>query len=266
MRGLIMCKLRVDLLLKFWLREGKAINMNEITIPLLPCASIDDMVEFYTALGFELTYRQARPNNYACVKRDDIHLHFFTMKGYEPENSYSSCVVVVDDANALHSTFVDNLRSHFGKLPVAGIPRITRPSRKNWGGDYRFNIIDPGGNYMRFVQQNSVADEGESSEDAPLTKVGRIIKGADLLVNGKMDFPAAATMLDKLLTQNRDEMTAVEKIRALVLRTEVALNLADKSLARTLIEDIRQLSLNDDERVLLADELERANEMAQLIS
>lgn len=37
---------------------------NETTIPLLPCRSLDDVAPFYQALGFEITYRQERPNPY----------------------------------------------------------------------------------------------------------------------------------------------------------------------------------------------------------
>ena len=40
---------------------------NEITIPILPCRSTNEVLEFYRALGFEVTYQQAKPNHYAVV-------------------------------------------------------------------------------------------------------------------------------------------------------------------------------------------------------
>jgi hypothetical protein len=46
-------------------------------IPLLPCRSIDDQIDFYESLGFEVTYRQTAPNVYAAVQRGAIELHFF---------------------------------------------------------------------------------------------------------------------------------------------------------------------------------------------
>lgn len=49
---------------------------NEMMIPALPCVSIKDTLAFYVAMGFEITYEQARPNTYACVKHDNIELHF----------------------------------------------------------------------------------------------------------------------------------------------------------------------------------------------
>jgi hypothetical protein len=70
---------------------------SEITIPILPCHSINEMLEFYRVLGFEVTYQQSKPNTYAVVCRGDIELHFFSMRGYEPANSYSTCYVRVPD-------------------------------------------------------------------------------------------------------------------------------------------------------------------------
>ncbi|GIF00103.1 hypothetical protein Ari01nite_75670 [Paractinoplanes rishiriensis] len=34
---------------------------NEVTVPLLPCASIGDIVTFYGVLGFRTTYKQRKP-------------------------------------------------------------------------------------------------------------------------------------------------------------------------------------------------------------
>ncbi|GIJ30412.1 hypothetical protein Vqi01_55740 [Micromonospora qiuiae] len=42
---------------------------NEVTVPLLPCASIDDIETFYGVLGFRSTHKQRKPN--ACVARPD---------------------------------------------------------------------------------------------------------------------------------------------------------------------------------------------------
>src|SRR5688572_5749703 len=44
-------------------------QMNQaITIPILPCRGIDETLEFYVAVGFEVTYKQGKPNSYACVR------------------------------------------------------------------------------------------------------------------------------------------------------------------------------------------------------
>ena len=57
---------------------------SERTIPILPCRLRDDVLPFYDALAFEVTYRQARPNPYAVVCLDDIQLHFCEPPEFDP--------------------------------------------------------------------------------------------------------------------------------------------------------------------------------------
>lgn len=117
---------------------------NELTIPLLPCPSIDEIASFYEMLGFEITYRQTRPNPYVAVRREDVNLHFFGMDDYDPAQSYSSCLVIVTDTSELFEAFAAGMRSVHGKLLVSGIPRMTRPRSRNdrYTG---FTVVDPGG-------------------------------------------------------------------------------------------------------------------------
>jgi catechol 2,3-dioxygenase-like lactoylglutathione lyase family enzyme len=234
---------------------------NEITIPALPCRSIDETLAFYVALGFEITYQQSRPNTYGCVKYEDIDLHFFTMKGYEPKDSYSTCIVLVPDLAALHQVFSNGLRSHFGKLPIAGIPRISKLNNSNQDNQLRFNIIDPGGNWIRFAQKGEQpAANDDTPQDEGQTKLSRAVQAADWLVEAKGDFEKAAQLLDKALGQ--DEPTPpVHKIQALVLRASLAISLNDKILARKLLTDARQIPLNDDEQATLAAEFQRASDL-----
>jgi predicted lactoylglutathione lyase len=46
--------------------------MPEKTIPILPCRTLQPVLDFYTALGFEVTYQQRSPNPYAVVQRGGI--------------------------------------------------------------------------------------------------------------------------------------------------------------------------------------------------
>src|SRR4051812_35389468 len=123
----------------------------ETTTPLLPCPAIDEITHFYEALGFRTTYRQRRPNGYAVVAREDLVLHFFSIEGFVPADSYGSCLVGVPDAAALYAAFRDGLCARYGRLPTAGIPRLTRP-RKGQDGVTGFALIDPGGNWIRVHQ------------------------------------------------------------------------------------------------------------------
>ncbi len=77
----------------------------EMTVPLLPCRSIDDIADFYRALGFQTTYRQQRPNPYVAIQREDLHLHFFGIADFVPADSYGTCLVVVPDVGELHRAF-----------------------------------------------------------------------------------------------------------------------------------------------------------------
>lgn len=235
----------------------------ETIIPALPCASIDETLAFYVVLGFEVTYQQTRPNTYACIKRGGIDLHFFSMRGYEPANSYSTCIVLTSDAEKLYQEFTAAIRQHYGKKLIAGIPRMTA-LRDKAGGSRGFNIIDPGGNWIRFSQPNTSPESGENSESAKLTKLSRATLAADLLADRKGDFPAAARMLDTALAQAQSK-PVVDRIPALVLRAFIAISMNNESLARKLLTEIRAIPLTGDERSTLAADLERAADLEQAL-
>jgi hypothetical protein len=60
--------------------------MNSTTIPALPCESMDEMLIFYQAIGFEVTYKQKAPNPYAVVHHaDEYDLHFFGSNNLSPK-------------------------------------------------------------------------------------------------------------------------------------------------------------------------------------
>ena len=81
-----------------------------------------------------------------------------------PEQSHSTCGVLVADTGAMFETFAAGLRARYGKLPVSGYPRITRPRpRKNVGGVSGFSLIDPAGNWIRFFRTGPADPVGESS-------------------------------------------------------------------------------------------------------
>ena len=117
---------------------------DEVTIPLLPCADLDDMIAFYRVLGFETTYQQRKPNPYAALRREDLHLHFFEMPGFVPADSYSSCLVLTSDPVALHAAFAAGMRAAYGKDdPPAGAEELRRGERVQRGRPRR--QLDPGG-------------------------------------------------------------------------------------------------------------------------
>jgi catechol 2,3-dioxygenase-like lactoylglutathione lyase family enzyme len=232
---------------------------DETTIPALPCKSIRDTVAFYRALGFDIPYEQTNPNPYAIVRRGGIELHFFSMRDYDPAQSYSTCIVLLSDAEQLYAEFKAALKQHYGRVLSTGIPRLTR-LRVNSEGNRAFNIIDPGGNWIRFSERTPVEETETKS-----TSLSRAIKGAEFLADSKVDYPAAAAMLDKALAQN-NAGTPPQRVQALVLRAALAITLNDTATAQNCLSDIQQIPLTDDERAALTDEFDRAEDITLQLS
>src|SRR4051794_35226202 len=180
---------------------------NEVTIPLLPCPSIDEIASFYEMLGFEITYRQTRPNPHVAVRREDINLHFFGMDGYDPAQSYSTCLVIVADTGELFEAFAAGMRSVHGKLLVSGIPRMTRPRLRNdrYTG---FTVVDPGGNWIRIHQ---AAKEPEAQ-----TKLAKAMENAARQADARGDERQGLKILEgalKRATGDEPEFQAVREYR-----------------------------------------------------
>jgi hypothetical protein len=133
-------------------------------VVMLPCVSIDEMVDFGESLGFAVTYRQQRPNPFCSLEGHGFSLNYYEMPGHTPESSHSTCGVMVDDTAPLFEAFAAGMRSRYGKLPVAGYPRITRPRpRKNVDGLTGFSLVDPAGNWIRFFRRGATELVDEAS-------------------------------------------------------------------------------------------------------
>lgn len=131
---------------------------------MLPCADIDEIAEFFTGLGFTITYKQSKPNPFVALEGHGFPIQYYGLDGHVAEQSHSTCGVIVDDTGPLFETFSAALRGRYGKVPVSGHPRITRPRpRKNAGGISGFSLIDPAGNWIRFFRDGPSEPVAESS-------------------------------------------------------------------------------------------------------
>lgn len=140
-----------------------------VMVPFLPCGDIDVIADFWTGLGLTVTYRQRRPNPYVALELGRIALHYYGMPRWDPEASHSTCVVGVPDTTPLYERFAAGLRERFGRLPVDGVPRITRPRRRaNNAGLTGFSLIDPAGNWVRFSRLPP-PDAGPVAPDGDVT-------------------------------------------------------------------------------------------------
>ena len=229
---------------------------NERTYPLLPCADMDESIAFYEALGFRKTYRQVRPNPYSVVALEDIQIHLFGMDGFIPADSYGSVIVAVPDPDRLYHDFAAGLRKTYGKLPVAGIPRILRP-RKKYGTVRGFSVVDPGGNWLRIYKLGETEQE-DSAEKAE--GLAQIIYVAARLGDAHGDEALALKTLESGLARFPNA-EAVELAKAHLYRAELALRTGDLALARSSLKAAESLELTGGERSALADEFAHMTEL-----
>jgi hypothetical protein len=166
-------------------------------IPMLPCSDIDEIAAFFVALGYRVTYRQRKPNPYLALTGHGFELHYYGLDGHTPTTSHSTCGIVVDDTGPIWQELAAGLRASYGRLPVAGFPRITRPRpRKNAGGLTGFSLVDPAGNWIRFMRG------GEPEEPGPdLSRLGEALRNAIVLADSHGDVGQAEKILRGALTR-----------------------------------------------------------------
>jgi hypothetical protein len=233
---------------------------NEVTIPLLPCASIDDIVTFYEVLGFHTTHKQRKPNPYVAVQREDLHLHFFEIAGFDPAQSYGSCLVLTSDIGELHRAFAAGMRAACGKIPVSGAPRMTRPrARKNYDGLGGFSVIDPGGNWIRVVQNAAAATAPATT---PAGRLAKALANAIVQADSRGDARQAVRILDSALGRPQADDDPVTLVEVLVYRAELAMVLHDPKTAAEMLARVDRVVLSADETERAAATFETAADLA----
>lgn len=228
--------------------------MKAITIPILPCADLDDSISFYEALGFNRTFRQQRPNPYAVVELGEISIHLFGLDDFDPETSYGSAIIAVSDPDNLYADFAAGLRARFGKLPAAGIPRILRP-RKKHETVRGFSVVDPGGNWLRVSKLSDVEATEEST-----TGLARVIENAARIGDAKGDDEEAIRLLGNGLERFSDA-PPVERAGALLYLAELYARIGDRLAALESLTAASSIDLADDDRQSISAEVEHAREV-----
>ncbi|MFH9726556.1 bleomycin resistance protein [Streptomyces sp. NPDC017254] len=233
--------------------------MAEKTIPILPCPTLQPVLDFYTALGFEVTFQQKSPNPYAVVERGGIELQFFGLKQYDPASSVSTCYVVTDDVDGLHEAFRTGLKAAYGRIPTRGLPRIGALKDMSYGVR-QFLMTDPGGNCVRVGQPTS---EDPHHRPAPEETFARALHHAALFADSKDDPAAAARIVDRVLALADERPTPAQLLRLLVLRADVAGRLGDQRTEATALADADAAAarLTPEERESVGDDLDRLEEL-----
>ncbi len=230
---------------------------DEVTIPCLPCVSLEETFPFYEMLGFEVTYRQKAPSVYGVVRRGACELHFFGLKGLVPKDAFSTCLVLVSDVEGLHQSFTRAMSQVLGKAPVAGLPRISRMKP----GQTRFTVTDPAGNSVIFIKRGAEDQAaGEEYKQPGQTRIQRAINTAARLRDFKGDDLAAAKVLDTALA-HPGQTDLYDRARALIARAELAIALGDRQHAIALRAELETLRLSETERERLRVELQAADQV-----
>ncbi|CAM5696917.1 VOC family protein [Streptomyces microflavus] len=235
--------------------------MTEKTIPLLPCRTelIQSVVDFYTALGFETTHLQKGPYVYAVVERGAVEIQLYGMKEYDPAASHSSCYVLTDDVDGLHTAFRAGLKAAYGRIPTRGLPRIG-PLKDMSYGVRQFLTTDPTGNTIRVGQVIS-GDSAEEASSAPKETFARALHMADLFADSKQDYPGAARIIDRVLNLEGEQPTPVQRVQLLVMRGDIAQRVGDAEAARAWLEAAGAVQLSAEERETARDALARLGDL-----
>lgn len=230
-------------------------------IPLFPSHALDETLDFYKAIGFEVTYYQKSPYPYGVVERGDMEFQFFRMKDYDPKASYSACYVITDDVDTLHASFRAGLKQTLGRIPTRGLPRIGALKDMSYGMR-QFLMSDPAGNSIRVGQRTA---ESLEHPEVPKERYARALHQAVLLGESKQDHTAAARIIDHALAAD-GAPTPVQLVKLYVVRAEMAAQLGEPEQPAEWLDRAAAVRLTEEERLSAADELQRAKELREALA
>ncbi|MET4428153.1 glyoxalase [Mycolicibacterium sp. 624] len=236
--------------------------MTETTIPMLPCVTVDDTVEFYEALGFDVTRRQHRPYLYMAFLLGGVELNF---KDAAPrvnpsEELTGGCLVMVDAVEGYHRDFTSGLRRRYGRVPTQGLPRLTRLRP----GQTRFCLYDPSGNCVVFIERDEPAIEYGGARS--MSGLAKALDNVRILRDYKNDDALAAQALDVALRRHGDGASRLDLARAIANRVELAIALGDSDGADARRDDLVTMALDAGERAEIDDDLRAIDEIARWLS
>ncbi|MEU8759387.1 glyoxalase [Streptomyces sp. NPDC048659] len=224
---------------------GIGVRANETAVPVMPCVSVDETLEFYQALGFAVIHEQRRPYVYLAFEWSGFQLHFGAApKGFDPTTEDGGgCLVVVDDVAAYHAEFTRAMRAAYGKVLAKGRPRITRFRP----GASRFTLVDPAGNGIIFIQRDE-PKELEYGGAKSLTGLAKAVDNARIFAEFKNDDRTALRVLTTALRKHGDTAPAPEVAAALATLIELATALEETGQVAEWRERLAALDLTDAEQ------------------
>jgi hypothetical protein len=232
--------------------------MAETTIPLMPCTSLEVTLDFYRKLGFEATH-DTEPHPYGTARRGSAELHFTRLTMYGAKNAFGAALVLVDEVARHHRAFANALRSSLGKVPVAGLPRLTRLRP----GQTRFAIFDPSGNLVMYIDRMDA--DAYTGWDGSGSALMQALGNAAFLRDTYYNDDAAARVLDVAL-ERHPETPALERARVLAARAELAVAMGDAERSRALRIARDEISLSSEDRNRFQEELNAPEDLERWLA
>ena len=231
---------------------------SESVTPMFPCDSLNETLDFYQTLGFEVVFQQEDPYLYAVLRRGEVDLHFSKLTTWHTKNSV--CLVFVPQVGPYHRAFADALRLKHGKVPTAGLPRISRLRQ----GQTRFHVFDPSGNVLLYIDRHE-PEMDYTWYEKERSKLASAIDNAAFLRDTYVNDKAAAQVLDKALA-GKDAVDPIDRARALAARAELAVAMGDAARARAVRRELKAISLSDEDRALYRVELQAADNLERWLT
>ncbi|GIJ80192.1 hypothetical protein SAMN05443287_102686 [Micromonospora phaseoli] len=221
------------------------VQPNETTVPLLPCAAVEETLAFWRALGFVTTYEQRKPYVYLALRWSGFELHYGPApRDLDPSaESSGGCLVMVDSVAPYHAAFTEAMRRTYGKVLARGLPRITRYRP----GASRFSVVDPSGNTVVFIRRDE-PDDLEYGGSPQLTGLARVLDNARILREFKSDDRAAFRALNSGLRRHGEAAPPVEQAMALAALVELSIALGEPERVPEWATRLRALTLTSTER------------------
>ncbi|MFD4244010.1 glyoxalase [Streptomyces sp. NPDC058525] len=231
---------------------------NETTVPVMPCAAVDETLEFYQALGFEVIHQQKKPYVYLAFAWSGFELHFGGAPAHlDPsQEDGGGCLVIVDAVAPYHAAFTHAMRKAYGKVLAKGRPRITRFRP----GASRFTLVDPSGNSIIFIQRDEPA-ELEYGGSKQLEGLAKALDNARIFSEFKTDDRTALKALTVALRKYGHSAPAVDQARALATMIELATALDEHDRIDQWRRQLAEMDLTETEKQLVEGTLENGAEL-----
>lgn len=242
-------------------------NRNRI-IPMFECDYnlFDNHLEFYTAMGFSISYYQKAPYRFASVEKDGIgEISFYGVKNYKEDGNIGGCYVCVPNVREVFEELKANLKAYYGKIPSKGTPRFSRLNKT--AEDWRFNVTDPSGNTVTvgegFGDSTTLMKKEEERVKALESKFEKAYAQAYRFAYSKEDLLAARNTMEVAFRKLKEDISNILLFKAKVLQTEIFASLDQKDKANNALQEANRIDLilTEDEKETVREFIERLDEL-----